>query len=185
MLSRFRDHYLKSVVPVLRKETGVDNVHAVPRIKKVVVNIGTKESAGNKAVLDRVVADVAAITGQKPRVNKARISVASFKLRQGDPIGVSATLRGRRMEDFLDKLFHIVLPRVRDFRGVAADSFDGHGNYSLGLTEQIVFPEIDYAKIDRLRGLEITIVTDAGNDSTARRLLELSGMPFRKEARAN
>lgn len=177
----FREKYNKEVLPALVAELGLKNPMAAPRIVKVVVNVGVKEAAQSKSVLEHVVSDLAAITGQRPKVNPAKKSVASFKIRQGDPIGVSCTLRGRRMEDFLQKLLHVVLPRVRDFRGVGRKGFDGRGNYTLGLSEQTVFPEIDYAKIDKARGLEVTIVTNAKDDKISYRLLELLGMPFQKE----
>lgn len=175
------EKYKKEVLPKLMSELKVSNPLAVPRVEKVVVNVGVKEAAGNKSALDHVVADMAQLTGQKPRVNMARKSIAAFKLRQGDPIGVSCTLRGRRMEDFLQKLFHIVLPRMRDFRGISAKGFDGRGNLTMGLSEQIVFPEVDYTKIDKIRGLELTIVTNAGNDTKSYRMLKLLGLPFKKD----
>lgn len=165
----------------LMEEFDITNKMAVPKIVKVIVNVGLKEAAHDKGILEKTVEQMAIITGQKPKVTRAKKSIANFKLRQGDPVGVMVTLRGKRMNDFLTKLLTIVLPRVRDFQGVPTGAFDKMGNYSLGLTEQIVFPEIDYAKIDRVRGLEITIVTNAGDAKMAKRLLELMGMPFRKE----
>ena len=152
----------------------------VPAVKKVVVNIGLGEAMDNPKALDAAVADLSAITGQKPVVTKARKSIANFKLREGRAIGAKVTLRGERMWSFLDRLMNIALPRVRDFRGVSADAFDGRGNYTLGLREQLIFPEIEYDKIDKLRGMEITIVTNAPSDDQAAMLLQLLGMPFRK-----
>jgi large subunit ribosomal protein L5 len=153
----------------------------VPRISKVVVNIGVGEALDNAKALDAAVADMTQVTGQKPVIQKARKSIANFKLREGRAIGVKVTLRGERMWAFLDRLMNIALPRVRDFRGVSANSFDGRGNYTLGLREQLVFPEIEYDKIDKLRGMEVTIVTTARNDDEARQLLQMLGMPFRKD----
>jgi large subunit ribosomal protein L5 len=180
-MDSLKDIYQKQILPALSAELNLKNPLAVPRLVKVVVNVGVKEAAQNKSVLDHVVTDLAAITGQKPRINHAKKSIASFKLRQGDPIGAACTLRGKRMTDFLEKLFRIILPRVRDFRGVAGSGFDGRGNYTLGFPEQIVFPEVDYTKIDKIRGLEVTIVTTAKNNQAARRLLELLGLPFQKK----
>ncbi len=153
---------------------------AQPRISKIVLNIGLKEAAHDKGVLDRVTEQLATIAGQKPKVTRARLSIANFKLRAGDPVGLTVTLRGKRMQDFFTKLVQIVLPRVRDFQGVPTTAFDKKGNYTLGLSEQIVFPEIDYAKIDKIRGLEITVVTTAGNPATAQDYLAALGMPFKK-----
>jgi large subunit ribosomal protein L5 len=158
----------------------LDNVMMVPRITKVVVNIGLGEAMDNPKALDAAVADILLITGQKPVITKARKAIANFKLREGRSIGVKVTLRGERMWSFLDRLINIVLPRVRDFRGVSSEAFDGRGNYTLGLREQLIFPEIEYDKIDKVRGLEVTIVTTAQNDDQARVLLQLMGMPFRK-----
>jgi large subunit ribosomal protein L5 len=176
MLSVYRD----TIVPQLTKEFDYANVMQVPRIAKVVVNIGIGEAKDNDKALDAAVGDVTTITGQKPSLVKARKSVANFKLRQGQTIGIKTTLRGRRMWYFLDKLVNVALPRIRDFRGVNPEGFDGRGNYSLGLREQVVFPEIDYDKIDKLRGLEVSIVTTARSDDEARSLLTRLGMPFRK-----
>lgn len=162
------------------EEMGITNKMAEPRVTKIVVNIGVKEAIKDKGVVTRVTEQLAAITGQKPRINKARLSIANFKLREGDPVGFSVTLRGKRMNDFLTKLVNIVLPRVRDFHGVPGTAFDKKGNYTLGLSEQIVFPEIDYAKVDKIRGLEVTIVTNAGNVTIARQLLTNLGFPFKK-----
>jgi len=172
--------YREKVVPQMTKEFEYENVMQVPRVSKVVVNIGIGEAKDNDKALDAAVGDVVTITGQKPALIKARKSVAAFKLRQGQTIGIKTTLRGRRMWYFLDKLLNIALPRIRDFRGVNPEGFDGRGNYSLGMREQVVFPEIDYDKIDKLRGLEVAIVTTARNDDEARSLLTRLGMPFRK-----
>ncbi|MDI6695470.1 MAG: 50S ribosomal protein L5 [Anaerolineales bacterium] len=176
-----KERYMKEVVPSLMKTLNLSNVMQAPRIEKVVVNIGLGEALDNAKALDAAVADLTAITGQKPVITKARKSIANFKLREGRAIGVKVTLRGERMWSFLDRLMNIALPRVRDFRGVSADSFDGRGNYTLGFREQLVFPEIEYDKIDKLRGLEVTIVTTARNDDHGRQLLRMLGMPFRKE----
>jgi len=175
--------YDDKVTPALVKEFGYANVMEVPRITKIVVNIGIGEAKDNARALDAAVGDVRTITGQQPIVVKARKSVAAFKLRSGMPVGIKTTLRGRRMWYFLEKLVQVALPRIRDFRGVSADGFDGRGNYSLGLREQIVFPEVDYDKIDKLRGLEVSIVTTAKTDEEARSLLRQLGMPFRQEGR--
>jgi large subunit ribosomal protein L5 len=176
MLLTYRD----KIVPQLTKEFEYDNVMQVPRVAKVVVNIGIGEAKDNDKALDAAVGDVVTITGQKPSLIKARKSVAAFKLREGQTIGIKTTLRGRRMWYFLDKLLNVALPRIRDFRGVNPNGFDGRGNYSLGLREQVVFPEIDYDKIDKLRGLEVSIVTSARTDDEARSLLTRLGMPFKK-----
>jgi large subunit ribosomal protein L5 len=175
--------YDDKVTPALVKEFGYENVMQVPRITKIVVNIGIGEAKDNARALEAAVGDVRTITGQQPIVVKARKSVAAFKLRTGMPVGIKATLRGRRMWYFLEKLVQVALPRIRDFRGVSAEGFDGRGNYSLGLREQIVFPEVDYDKIDKLRGLEVSIVTTASTDEEARSLLRRLGMPFRQEGR--
>ena len=155
------------------------NKMAVPKVTKIVLNIGLKEAAHDKGVLEKAMEQLAIIAGQKPKVTRAKISIANFKLREGDVVGLAVTLRGKRMDDFMTKLFTIVLPRVRDFRGVSATAFDGRSNYTLGLSEQIVFPEIDFSKIDKIRGLEITFVTTAKNAQETRKLLELLGMPFK------
>jgi large subunit ribosomal protein L5 len=172
--------YREKIVPQLTKEFEYDNVMGVPRIAKVIVNVGIGEAKDNDKALDAAVGDMVTITGQKPALIKARKSVAAFKLRAGQTVGIKATLRGRRMWYFLDKLLNVALPRIRDFRGVSPEGFDGRGNYSLGLREQVVFPEIDYDKIDKLRGLEVSIVTTARTDDEARSLLTRLGMPFRK-----
>jgi large subunit ribosomal protein L5 len=177
-MPRLKDLYREQVAPALQKELGYENVMQVPRLEKIVVNVGMGEALQNAKALDAAVEDVTIITGQKPIVTRARKSIAAFKLREGNPIGVKVTLRGNRMWDFLDRLCNIALPRQRDFRGVSPDSFDGRGNYSLGLREQLVFPEINYDKIDRIRGLEITIVTSAQTDEEGYYLLRHLGMPF-------
>ena len=173
--------YKKEVAPALQKSLALDNVMQIPRVTKVVVNIGVGEALENAKTLEAAVGDMTKITGQKPVITKARKSIANFKLREGRAIGVKVTLRGERMWSFLDRLMKIALPRVRDFRGVSPDSFDGRGNYTLGLREQLVFPEIEYDKVDKVRGMEISIVTTARNDDEARQLLEMLGMPFRKD----
>jgi large subunit ribosomal protein L5 len=176
-----RERYENEVAPALVKSLNLSNVMQVPRLQKIVVNIGLGEALDNPKALDAAVADLNTITGQRPVVTKARKSIANFKLREGRAIGARVTLRGDRMWAFLDRLMNVALPRVRDFRGISANSFDGRGNYTLGLREQLVFPEIEYDKIDKIRGLEITIVTTAENDEHGRQLLQLLGMPFRKE----
>jgi large subunit ribosomal protein L5 len=181
MLHVLKARYENEVAPALMKSLGIDNPMQVPRVKKVVVNVGVGEALDNAKAMDAVVGDITQITGQKPVITKARKSIANFKLREGRAIGVRVTLRGERMWSFLDRLMNVALPRVRDFRGISADAFDGRGNYTLGLREQLVFPEIDYDKIDKLRGLEITIVTSARTDDEGRQLLLMLGMPFRKE----
>jgi large subunit ribosomal protein L5 len=174
------DHYKNEIIPLLMKEMGVVNVMAVPRVTRVVVNMGIKEAAHDKGLLEKAAEQMAEITGQKAKVTRAKKSIANFKLREGDPVGLAATLRGKRMYDFMTKLFTIVLPRVRDFHGLPTTAFDHRGNYTLGMTEQISFVEIDYAKIDKIRGLEITFVISGGDAKISRRLLELLGMPFVK-----
>jgi large subunit ribosomal protein L5 len=180
--SRLKEKYQNEVAPALQKEFGYDNEMRIPRVHKVTINIGMGEALQNEKTLDNAVRDVTDITGQKPVVTRAKRSVASFKLRQGQRIGVMVTLRDQRMWDFLDKLMNAALPRLRDFQGVSPDAFDGRGNYTLGIREQLVFPEVDYDKIDKVRGMEITIVTTARNDEEGRRLLRLLGMPFRSKA---
>lgn len=172
--------YQEIAVTKLMEEFGIANKMAVPRIQKITVNTGVKEGANDKGVIEKVAEQVAAITGQKAKVARAKKSIANFKLREGAPIGLTVTLRGKRMYDFATKLINIVLPKVRDFQGVSDKSFDANGNYTLGLTEQIVFPEIEYGKIDKIRGLEVTIVMQSGDSKISRRLLELLGMPFKK-----
>jgi large subunit ribosomal protein L5 len=176
--SELRQRYRNEIVPALRKEFGYDNVMQVPRLTKIVVNIGLGEALRDAKAIDAAVGDLAQITGQKPLVTRARRSIAQFRLRTGNAIGVKVTLRGERMWDFLERLTRVALPRIRDFRGVPSRSFDGRGNYSLGMREQLAFPEIDYDRIDRLRGLEVSIVTTAGTDEESKRLLALLGMPF-------
>ncbi len=177
---RMKQRYQDDVVPRLREEFRYANVMEVPRIQKVVVNVGLGEALGNARALEATTADVTAITGQKPVIRRAKKSIANFKLREGNPIGVSVTLRGERMWEFLDRAINAALPRIRDFRGVPRRAFDGRGNFSLGLREQIIFPEIDYATVDRIRGLQINIITSAGTDEEGRRLLELLGIPFER-----
>jgi large subunit ribosomal protein L5 len=181
MSNVLKERYLNEVVPALEKSLNYSNTMQVPRITKVVVNIGVGEALDNAKAIDAAVADLTQIVGQKPVVTKARKSIANFKLREGRAIGVRVTLRGDRMWAFLDRLVNIALPRVRDFRGISPDAFDGRGNYTLGLREQLVFPEIEYDKIDKIRGLEISIVTTARTDEEGRQLLQMLGMPFRKE----
>lgn len=172
--------YNSEIKHILLKELRLANIMSVPKLKKIVVNIGLGEALTDKKVLERASEQLSAITGQKPGVTRAKTSISTFKLRAGDQIGLKVTLRGRRMYEFLEKLVRIVLPRVRDFRGVSRHGFDGRGNYSLGLSEQIVFPEIEYTKVDKVRGLEMTFVTSAGNDAGGYELLSLLGMPFEK-----
>jgi len=173
-----KERYVKDVLPELKNRLGYDNVMELPRIQKIVVGIGLGEAITNAKALESAEKDLATITGQKPVVTHARRSIAAFKLRAGMPIGMMVTLRGKRMWDFFDRLVGIVLPRIRDFRGIPGDAFDGRGNYSLGLKEQIVFPEIDYDKIEKIRGLQVTIVTSAKRDDEAKLLLKLMGMPL-------
>jgi large subunit ribosomal protein L5 len=177
-MSRLRERYTAEVVPALSTQFGYANPMEVPRVSKIVVNIGLGEALTNAKAMDAALGDLATITGQRPIVTKARRSIAQFRLRTGNSIGAKVTLRGERMWDFLERLTTLALPRIRDFRGVPGRSFDGRGNYSLGMREQLAFPEIDYDKVDRLRGLEISIVTTAKSDEESRRLLELLGMPF-------
>lgn len=176
-----KDRYQKEIVPDLVKALNIENPMEVPRVLKAVVNIGVGEALDNARALDAAVEDMTTITGQKPIVTKASKSIANFKLREGRAIGVKVTLRGERMWSFLDRLMNVALPRVRDFRGISPNSFDGRGNYTLGLREQLVFPEIQYDKIDKLRGLEVTVVTSARTDDEGRQLLQMLGMPFKKE----
>lgn len=172
---------MTDVQKTLMEEFGIKNVMAAPKIVKVNVNIGLKEAANDKGVLEKAGEQLAAITGQKPKITRAKKSIANFKLREGSPVGLTVTLRGKRMNDFITKLISIALPRVRDFHGVSKKAFDQNGNYTLGLSEQIVFPEIEYSKIDKIRGLEATFVTTAKNAKISRRMLELMGMPFEKD----
>jgi len=180
-MNRMQETYNKEVIPALRKAFDFKNIMQVPRIEKVVINIGMGEALDNPKSLEAAVSDLTIITGQKPVTNKARKSIANFKLREGRLIGTKVTLRGDRMWAFLDRLLNTALPRVRDFRGVSANAFDGRGNYTLGLHDQLIFPEIEYDKIDKLRGMEVTIVTTAKNDDQARVMLKLFGMPFSKK----
>jgi large subunit ribosomal protein L5 len=177
-LPRLKRRYLDEVAPALRAELGLDNVMQTPRFEKIVVNIGLGETITDSKALDGAMRDLAAITGQKPRVNRARKSIAAFKLREGMPIGLKVTLRGDRMWEFLDRVITIALPRIRDFRGMNPRSFDGRGNYTFGLTEQLVFPEVSYDQVDAVRGMDITIVTTADTDEHARALLDAFGFPF-------
>lgn len=181
MVNKLHERYQNEAVPALRKAFNYKNIMQVPRIEKVVVNIGVGEALDNKKALEYAVADLTTVTGQKPIQTKARKSIANFKLREGRIIGTKVTLRGPRMWAFLDRLLNVALPRVRDFRGVSPNAFDGRGNYTLGLKDQLVFPEIEYDKIDKLRGMEVTIVTTAPDDDQARALLTLLGMPFTKK----
>jgi large subunit ribosomal protein L5 len=176
-----QEKYNSEVVPALRKAFDLKNIMQVPRIQKVVVNIGMGEAMDNPKALEAAVSDLTIITGQKPIMTKARKSIANFKLREGRLIGTKVTLRGDRMWSFLDRLMNTALPRVRDFRGVSGNAFDGRGNYTLGLRDQLIFPEIEYDKIDKLRGMEVTIVTTARNDDQARTMLQMLGMPFSKK----
>ena len=178
MTARLQERYNAEVVPALSKQFEYRNPNQVPRLQKIVVNIGLGEALTNAKAIDAAVSDLSLITGQRPVVTRAKRSIAQFRVRTGNPIGVRVTLRGTRMWDFLDRMTMLALPRLRDFRGVPGRSFDGRGNYTLGLREQIAFPEIDYDKVDRLRGLEISIVTTAKSDEESKRLLELLGMPF-------
>ncbi len=177
---RLKTRYRDEIVPALMKEFNYSSVMQAPRMQKISVNIGMGEALQNSKALEAAAGDLAIVTGQKPVITKARRSIAAFKLREGMSIGVKVTLRGDRMWDFLDRLINIVLPRQRDFQGISADAFDGRGNYSLGLREQLVFPEINYDKVDKIRGMEITIVTSAASDEEARRLLALMDMPFKR-----
>jgi large subunit ribosomal protein L5 len=179
-MPRLKDTYKEDIVPALVKEFDFSNVNQVPRITKVVVNVGLGEALTNAKALENASDDIATITGQRPIITRAKKAIAVYKLREGNPIGVKVTLRGDRMWNFLDRLINIALARQRDFRGVSPDSFDGRGNYTIGLAEQLVWPEIEYDKIDKVRGMEINIVTTAQNDEEGRRLLALMGMPFKR-----
>ena len=178
-MARLKERYQKEVAPAIAKEFGIENPMAIPRLDKIVLNMGMGEAIANAKILDTAADELRAITGQKPVITKAKKSIASFKLRQGMPIGVVVTLRGDRMYEFLDRLVSVALPRVRDFRGVSPKAFDGRGNYTIGIREQLIFPEIDFNKVDKLRGMNISIVTTARNDEQARALLKGLGMPFR------
>ena len=179
-MARLKEPYVNEVAPALMKKFAYKSVMQIPKLDKIVINVGCGEARDNPKVLDAVVADVSAITGQKPVLCKAKKSVANFKLREGMVIGVKVTLRGERMYEFLDRFFNLALPRVRDFRGINPNSFDGRGNYSMGIREQLIFPEIDYDKIDKVRGMDICFVTTANTDEEARELLALMGAPFSK-----
>jgi len=178
-MARLKEYYKETVVPQLKKELGIDNTMAVPKITKITLNMGVGEATADKKVMDKAVGDLTAITGQKPIVTKARKSVASFKIRDGWPIGCKVTLRQERMYEFLDRLVNVAIPRVRDFRGLNPKSFDGRGNYSMGVKEQIVFPEIDFDQVDAIRGMDITITTTASNDEEGRALLNAFSFPFK------
>lgn len=177
-MANLKNKYTQEVVPALQKQFNYTNVMMLPKMDKIVVNVGLGEAVQNAKALDAAVGDIAAITGQKPIVTKAKKSIATFKIREGMPIGCKVTLRGERMWDFLDKLVNVALPRVRDFRGVSPKAFDGRGNYALGLKEQLIFPEIDYDKVDKIRGMDIIVVTTAKSDEEAKALLKGLGMPF-------
>jgi large subunit ribosomal protein L5 len=182
MAARLKEKYLKELKPALQKELGLKNSMAVPRLEKIVVNMGLGEATQNAKMLDPLVNDLALIAGQKPVTTRAKKSIAAFKLREGMPIGAMVTLRGNAMYEFLDRLVSIALPRVRDFKGVSTKSFDGRGNYTIGVRDQLIFPEIDYSKVDKLKGMNITIVTTALDDNSARALLRQFGIPFRTAA---
>lgn len=175
---RLKQRYREEIVPELLKEFGYRNVMQVPKVTKVVVNVGLGEAVQNARALDGCAEDIATITGQKPVITRAKRSISNFKIREGVPIGVTVTIRGNRMYEFLDRLINVALPRIRDFHGVPAEAFDGRGNYALGIREQLIFPEIDYDKIDRIRGMQVIIVTTARTDEEGKRLLQLMGMPF-------
>jgi large subunit ribosomal protein L5 len=179
MAARLKERYQKDVAPAIAKEFAIKNPMAIPRLEKIVLNMGMGEAVANAKILDTAVTELTSIAGQKPVITKAKKSIASFKLRQGMPIGVMVTLRGERMYEFFDRLVSVALPRVRDFRGVSPKAFDGRGNYTIGIREQLIFPEIDFNKVDKLRGMNISIVTTARNDEEARALLKALGMPFR------
>ena len=179
-MARLRDKYKNEIAPAIAKEFGIENSMAIPKIEKIVVNMGVGEAISNAKILDTAVEELRSITGQKPVVTKAKKSIASFKLRQGMNIGTMVTLRGERMYEFLDRLISVALPRVRDFRGVSAKAFDGRGNYTLGIREQLIFPEIDFNKVDKTRGMNISIITSAKTDEQSRALLKALGMPFRQ-----
>ena len=180
-MSRLRDRYTKEVAPALKKEFGYKNVMAIPKVQKVVVNMGLGDATQNAKIVDTGADELGRITGQKPVITRAKKSIAQFKVRKGMPIGTMVTLRGERMWEFLDRLVSVALPRVRDFRGVSPRGFDGRGNYTLGLKDQLLFPEIDYMKVDKARGMNISVVTTAKTDEESRRLLQLLGMPFRNQ----
>ena len=178
-MSRLKEKYAKEVGPALKKEFGYANVMAIPKVSKVIINMGLGEATSNAKIVDTAADELSKITGQKAAVRRAKKSIAAFKVRQGMPVGAMVTLRGERMYDFLDRLIGIALPRVRDFKGISAKGFDGRGNYTLGLRDQIIFPEIDYMKVDKARGMNVSVVTTAKTDEEARKLLQLIGLPFR------
>lgn len=180
-MARLKEKYKNEIAPAIAKEFGIENPMAIPRIEKIVVNMGVGEAISNAKILDTAVEELRSITGQKPVVTKAKKSIASFKLRQGMNIGTMVTLRGERMYEFLDRLISVALPRVRDFRGISAKAFDGRGNYTLGVREQLIFPEIDFNKVDKTRGMNISIITTAQTDEQSRALLKALGMPFRQK----
>ena len=182
MAARLKEKYHSEIKQSLKKELGIENSMAVPRLEKIVINMGLGEATQNVKIMDPLLADLGAIAGQKAVITKAKKSIAAFKLREGMPIGAMVTLRGDKMYEFLDRLISVALPRVRDFRGVSAKSFDGRGNYTLGLRDQLIFPEIDYSKVDKTKGMNVTIVTSAKDDNEARTLLKSFGMPFRAGA---
>ena len=179
-MARLKDYYVSTVAPALMSKFGYKNVMQIPRLDKVVVNVGAGEAKENAKAIDAIMGDLSLITGQRPVVCRAKKSVANFKLREGMPIGVKVTLRGEKMWDFVDKLFNVAFPRVRDFRGINPNSFDGKGNYSTGIKEQLIFPEIEYDKIDKVRGMDINFITTASTDEEAKELLTLLGAPFAK-----
>jgi large subunit ribosomal protein L5 len=178
MAHYLKERYREEIVPTLLKEFGLRNIMEVPRVEKIIINVGVGEALDNARALDAAVEDISVISGQRPVVTKAKKSIAGFKLREGRSIGVKVTLRGEKMWSFLDRLMNVALPRTRDFRGISPNSFDGRGNFTLGISEQLIFPEINYDKIDKIRGFEVTIVTTAPDDQQARRLLHLLGIPF-------
>jgi large subunit ribosomal protein L5 len=184
MITRLHEKYRKEAMPALAKRFGFTNQMAIPKVKKITVNIGMGEASANVKLLDTAAAELGQITGQKPVITRAKKSIANFKIRQGMPIGCMVTLRGERMYEFLDRLSAVVFPRVRDFKGLAPSSFDGRGNYTIGLKDQLVFPEIDYTRVDKIKGMNITITTSARNDEEGRELLKLLGIPFRVQEKA-
>ena len=179
-MARLRDYYVKDVAPALMKKFGYKSVMQIPKLDKIVVNVASGEAGSNSKMMDAILSNLSKITGQKPVITKAKKSIANFKLREGMNVGAKVTLRGERMYEFLDRFFNVALPRVRDFRGINPNSFDGRGNYSVGIKEQLIFPEIDYDKIDKIRGMDITFITTAKTDEEARELLTLMGAPFEK-----
>lgn len=179
-MARLKEKYKSEIAPAIAKQFGIENVMAIPKLEKIVINMGVGEAIGNSKVLDTAVEEIQTVTGQKPVITKAKKSIAAFKLRQGMSIGTMVTLRGERMYEFLDRLISVALPRVRDFRGISAKAFDGRGNYTLGIREQLIFPEIDFNKVDKTRGMNISIVTTASTDEQAHALLKALGMPFRQ-----